>query len=213
MFGAVVSVPMANTKNKPVTREAICSALRSSAEDYLRRVAKAHPSETMYAFLLEISCEGFSVHGAVATEEALGRHSQNQLEKVRPIRTPDPLATLRSCLRWAGPEDGWYQQPDTAFDPVNRLLSRAETEALYEMYDGSLHELCIQTLRAMDEAGLFGTGEARERVVIGICNIGGDNSDEEFLGWAKQVNSLRVMKRLRQELKQSRKDSEAVRYC
>ena len=39
-----------------------------------------------------------------------------------------------------------------------------------------------------------------------------DNSDEEFLEWAKQVNPSSVMKRLRQELKQSRKDSERVRY-
>jgi hypothetical protein len=199
-------------KKKSVTRDDICSSLRSSAKSYLRQVAKAHSGETLYAFLFEISCEGFSAHGAVATEEGLARYAQAQLAKVRPIKTADLLATLRSCFRWAGPEDGWYQQPDSAFDAVNELLSRAEAEGLYETYDGSLNELCLKVLQEMDQAGLFGVGQERERVVLGICYIGGDNSDEEFLGWAKQVNSPGVMQRLQQELKQSRKDSERVTY-
>lgn len=203
---------MAKSKKKPVTRDAICSALQKSAADFLRQVGKAYPGETLYAFLFEISCEGFAAHGAAATEEGLARYAQDQLAEVKPIKTADPLATLRSCFRWAGPEDGWYQQPESAFAAVNKLLSRAEAEGLYEMYDGSLSEICLLALREMDQARLFGTGKERGRVVIGICNIGGDNSDEEFLAWAKQVNSPSVMKRLRQELKQSRKDSDRVRY-
>jgi hypothetical protein len=203
---------MAKSKATPVSRDEICSALRSSAEDFLRRVAKANPGETLYAFLFEISCEGFSAHGAVATEEALARYAQAQLAKVKPIKASDPLATAQSCFRWAGPEDGWYQQPDSAFKATNELLGRAQRQNLYDMYDGSLNEMCLQVLRDMDKAGHFGKGRDRERIVLGICYIGGDNSDEEFLGWAKQVNSTSVMKRLRQELKQSRKDSESVRY-
>jgi hypothetical protein len=197
----------------PVTRDDICLALRSSAEDFLRRVAKANPDETLYAFLFEISCEGFSAHGAVATEEALARYSNAQLARVTPIKASDPLAIVQSCFRWAGPEDGWYQQPDAAFNAANKLLSRAQAQNLYEMYDGSLNEMCLQVLRELDRAEHFGKGEKRDRVVLGICYIGGGNSDEEFLGWAKQVNTPRVMKRLRQELKQSRQDSERVRYC
>ena len=203
---------MAKSKKKPVTRDALCSELRMSAEDYFRRVAKANPGEKLYAFLFEISCEGFSVHGAIATEEGLTRYAEEQLSEVRPIKTAEPLATLRSCFRWAGPEDGWYQQPESAFNAVNKSLRRAEAEALYEMYDGSLNEICLQVLQEMDQDRLFGVGDERERVVVGICYVGGDNSDEEFLGWAKQVNPPSVMKRLRRELKQSRKDSERVRY-
>jgi hypothetical protein len=203
---------MAKSKATPVSREDICSALRSAAGEFLRRVAKENPGETMYAFLFEVSCEGFSAHGAVATEEALARYSKAQLARVKPIKSPDPLAVVQSCFRWAGPEDGWYQQPDEAFDTVNEMLSRAETQSLYKMYDGSLNELCLEVLREMDQAGCFGVRKDREPVVLGICYIGGDNSDDEFLGWAKQVNSPSVMKRLRQELKQSRKDSDCVRY-
>ena len=203
---------MAKSKTTPVSRDEICSALRSSAEDFLRRVAKKHPGETLYAFLFEISCEGFSAHGAVATEEALARYSKAQLAEVKPIKASDPLAVVQSCFRWAGPEDGWYQQPDAAFNAANDLLSRAEAQNLYEMSDGSLNEMCLHVLREMDKAGQFGTGDERDRVVLGICYIGGDNSDKEFLGWAKQVNPPSVMKRLREELKRSRKDSEHIRY-
>jgi hypothetical protein len=203
---------MAKVQEQPVTLDSIRTALRSSAEKYLRLVAKAHPGETHYAFLFEISCEGFSAHGAVATEEQMARYAENQLAKFRPIKSPDPLATVRSCFRWAGPEDGWYQQPDSAFDTVNDLLGRAERERLYKLYDGTLNSVCLEVLRDMDQAGLFGAGEQRERVVIGICYIGGSNSDEEFLGWAKQVNTPSVIKRFRQELKRCRKDIEKVKY-
>ena len=211
MFGSFGS-RMAKSKSKPVSRGEICSALRSSVEDFLHRVAEENPGETPYAFLFEIACEGFSAHGAIATEEALTRYSKAQLPKVKPIEALDPLPVVQSCFRWAGPEDGWHQQPDTAFDAVNELLRRANTENLYEMYDGSLNEMCLHVLRQMDQAGQFGQGERRERVVLGICYIGGDNSDEEFLGWAKRVNPPSVMKRLQREMKQSRKDSERVRY-
>ena len=203
---------MAKSKKKSVSRSEICSALRSAAEDFLHRVAKENPGESPYAFLFEIACEGFSVHGAVATEEALARYSKAQLAKVKPIEACDPLAVVQSFFRWAGPEDGWYQQPDAAFNAVNGLLRRAEAENLYTMYDGSLNEMCLHVLREMDQASCFGKGEGRERIVLGICYIGGDNSDKEFLGWAKSVNPPSVMKRLQRELKQSRKDFEHVRY-
>jgi hypothetical protein len=68
------------------------------------------------------------------------------------------------------------------------------------MYDGTLNGICIEVLKRMDAEGAFGTGPERERVVLGICYIGGDNSQEEFLGWAKQVNPSSVYKRLRKEL-------------
>ena len=71
----------------------------------------------------------------------------------------------------------------------------------YEAYDGTLEGLCIEVLKELDSVGTFGTGSERERVVLGICYIGGDNSEKEFLNWAKQVNPPKVFKRLRQELK------------
>jgi hypothetical protein len=185
---------MAKAQTEPVSLDGIRKALRTAAEKFLRAVAKEHPGETLYGFLFEISCEGFSAHGAAATEEGLRRYAEGYA-----VKHGGDADQLRSEFRWGSTEDAWYQQPDTAFTVVNKLLDRAEGQELYGVYGGVLEGLCIDVLKELDAAGMFGTGVARERVVLGVCYIGGDNSEKEFLGWAKQVNPPRVYKRLRTE--------------
>jgi hypothetical protein len=184
---------MSNTT--PVTLDAIRSALRDAAVDFLNRVGDVHPGETPYAFLFEISPSGFSAHGTVGTEEALTRFAERGIGK----GYGDSVDSLRADFRWGSPEDAWYQQPDDAFDAVNALLGQAEEASLYQRYDGTLETLCLEVLKAMDTDGIFGTGAEREKIVLGLCYIGGDNSAQEFLGWAKQVNPPKVYKRLRKE--------------
>jgi hypothetical protein len=179
----------------PVTQDAIRAALREAAEEFLRRVAATHPGETPYGFLFEISPSGFSAHGTVGTEEALTRFAEQGIVK----GYGDDVESIRAGFRWGSPEDAWYQQPDEAFDKVNELLGQAEMTDLYARYDGTLETLCLEVLKAMDADGVFGSGVERERIVVGLCYIGGDNSAKEFLGWAKQVNPPKVYKRLRKE--------------
>jgi hypothetical protein len=188
---------MAKSRAELVSLDEIRKALRNSAETFLRAVTRDHPGETLYGFLFEVSCEGFSAHGAAATEEGLRRYAEGYAAK-----RAGSADQLRSESRWASTEDAWYQQPDAAFNAVNKLLARAEREGLYEMYAGVLEEMCIDVLKELDAAGTFGTGAAREQVVLGVCYIGGDNSAKEFLGWAKQVNSPKVYKRLWAEYRQ-----------
>jgi hypothetical protein len=188
---------MAKSPTTTVSLDDIRAALRTAAEKFLRAIRKEHPGETLYGFLFEISCEGFSAHGAVATEEGLRRYAKEYAAK-----HGGDAAQLRAEFRWGSTEDAWYQQPDSAFAAVNRLLARAERDKLYELYAGVLEALCIDVLKELDAAGTFGTGVDRERVVLGVCYIGGDNSEKEFLGWAKQVNPPKVFKRLKAEYMQ-----------
>lgn len=188
---------MAKSPKQTVTLEAIRSALRSAAEDFLSRVATEHPAETLYAFVFETDVEGFSAHGAVATEQALTRFAQREVKKGR----GKDLEKVRAEFRWGSTEDGWYQDPDAAFDQVNALLTLAARQELYELFDGTLQSLCIEVLKELDAAGTFGASPGRERVILGVCYIGGDNSDEEFLNWAKQVNPPTAYKRLQKELR------------
>jgi hypothetical protein len=188
---------MAKPRKKPVTLDAIRTALRAAAEDFLQRVEKAHPGETMYGFLFEISCTQFGAHGAVGTEEGLTRYAEKWASGKYADEDTDTVEKARAYFRWGGPEDAWYQQPDEAFHAVNELLRRAEEEELYEEYGDALEKLCVEVLKEMDAAGRFGTGEGR--AVLGLCYIGGDNSEREFLGWARQVNPPKLYKRLRQE--------------
>lgn len=185
---------MPRSRKQPVTLAAIRSALRSAAEDFLKRVSKKHPNETRYGFLFETSCEGFSAHGAVGTEEGLTRFASQYVKE-----EGGDLDEVRQEFRWGSTEDAWYQQPDAAFEAVNELLGQAEEQELYETYDGTLEELCIEALKEMDADGVFGIGTDREKIVLGVCYIGGDNSAKEFLGWAKQVNPSKVYRRLRKE--------------
>lgn len=186
---------MARSQKRPVTLNAIRIELRTAVEKFLCELMNKHSGETLYGFLLEVSCEGFSAHGAAATEEGLTRYAEKWVAE-----EGGKLNRWKAEFRWGSPEDAWYQQPDAAFNKVNQLLRKAEQQELYERYDGTLNELCIDVLKEMDAAGVFGTGPDRERLIVGLCYIGGDNSEEEFLGWAKQVNPPKVYKRLRQEL-------------
>lgn len=69
-----------------------------------------------------------------------------------------------------------------------------------ELYDDRLIQLCLDVLRELDAAGVFGTGKVREQIPIGICDVGGDNTEEDFLAWAEAVNPPSVMEKLRREL-------------
>lgn len=189
---------MAKSPGKRVQLDDIRSALRTAADKFWKAIAKEHSGETPYAFLFEISCEGFSAHGTVATEEGLNRFAEKYVAE-----EGGKLAKAKAEFRWGSPEDAWYQQPDAPFNAVNKLLQRASEERLYEECTGGLEPLCLDVLKEMDAAGIFGTQAARERMAVGVCYIGGDNSPKEFLGWAKQVNPPSVYKRLQKEYKLS----------
>ncbi|HEY1067530.1 MAG TPA: hypothetical protein VGE52_15515, partial [Pirellulales bacterium] len=60
----------------------------------------------------------------------------------------------------------------------------------------------LSILKRMVAEGVFGPPDVREKIVLGVCYTGGDNSEKEFLAWASQVNSPAVVKRLKAELKQ-----------
>jgi hypothetical protein len=191
----------------PVSLEEIRLGLRTSAEEFLGTVARNQPGESLYSFLFEVSCEGFSAHGAAATEEALTRFAELEIANGPRVRSKNPLEAIKSAYRWGSIEDAWYQKPDSAFKSVNKLLRQAEKQKLYKLYDGTLTELCLQVLREMDDDAFFGRGEARQTVVLGLCYTGGDNSDEEFLDWARHVNPVKVVDRLQEEITRCRSAS------
>ena len=192
-----------STPITPVTLDEIRSALRAAAEDFLGRVQLAHPGETMYGFLLEISSSQFDAHGAVGTEEGLTRFAEKWVAGENADEDNDTVEKATAYFRWGSTEDAWYQQPDEAFFAVGELLNRAQEEGLYEEYGDALETLCIEVLKGMDAASRFGSGTQRERVALGLCYIGGDNSEKEFLAWAKQVNPPKVYKRLRKRVPQA----------
>lgn len=185
---------MAKSRKEPVSLDAIRAGLKDAATEFIRAVAKKHPGETLYGFLIEVSRVGFAAFGAAATEEGLLRNAKNYADE-----EGGDAAQLAAEFRWGSIENGWYQEPAKPFNRVNELLERAEEQQLYAEYSGVLEQLCLDALKELDSAGLFGSGHVREQVAIGICHTGGDNTEQQFLQWAEQVNPPTVLKRLKME--------------
>jgi hypothetical protein len=165
-------------------------------------MAKDWRDETIYGILLEAAVEGDNVYAVAGTEEGLSRVAQKYEEKHGyRAQNGDTHTFLRKMLRWGSPEDGWYARYDAPFfNRANKLLTRAREAGLIKMFDGTLNELCLKALRELTRAGVFGKPKFKKRPIIGICYVGGDNSEKEFLGWAERVNSPSTLARLRAEM-------------
>jgi hypothetical protein len=199
------------TSSKDELFARIMEALAAGVHEFLAEFRAAWPREAMYSFLFELPCEGTHAHAAVATEEGLTRVAEKYASKGYGISDAETLTALRTWLRWAGPEDGWFQGSEThCFDRVSSLLDEAFAAKYMEMFDGQLNDLALATLGDLDVRWVFGSAAERERIVLGMCYIGGDNSDEEFLEWAERVNPPAVIERLRHEIDESRAMGERI---
>ena len=63
-----------------------------------------------------------------------------------------------------------------------------------------LDKLCIQSLRELDHEGAFGTGLAREELIIGTACCELDFGEKGHVEELAALNPARSMSRLRQEL-------------
>ncbi len=178
----------------------IQDAISQGIKSFLVAFSNDWQDESVYGFLLEISCEGTCLEGVAATEEGLTRIAKQYSES---ISSESLINEWRIELRWGSPEDGWYTNYEGGcFDNANQLLMNAHEAGLIELYDGQLNRLVLGVLQNLDVQGLFGQGEARYQKAIGICYMGGDNSEGEFLDWLKEVNSPDVVERVRREMEE-----------
>jgi hypothetical protein len=165
----------------------------------------------MYGFLLEAVWEGTYVEAVAATEEGLLRVAQ---EYTQYYGQTDEAFTKEMCiqLRWGSPEDGWYENYEAGlFKNANELISQAHEAGFMEIGDQQLQQMCLEVLRELDGDQIFGDRDAREKIIIGVCDVGGDNTEEDFLGWVEAVNSPDVMAQLRSELKAADKSYQATK--
>jgi hypothetical protein len=188
------------------------TAIVAGCHEFLTALANDWTGEKLYGFLLEAAPEGDNVQAVAGTEEGLTRIAEHYATNLGyRARKGKTLPLLRTLLRWGSPRDGWYVRFDAIFfDEANRLLQEACEQGAIEPFDGKLNGLCLEALRELDDAGVFGTGEERDRVLIGICYVGGDNSEQEFFGWAEKVNPPPVIERVRSEREQGFKASRRV---
>ncbi|MEH2106267.1 DUF4303 domain-containing protein [Nostoc sp.] len=181
----------------------IRDAIATGVRDFLVAFRHDWANETMYGFLLEAVWEGTSVEAVAGTEEGLLRIAQYYAASEG--QEDEELINYQGIeLRWGSPEDGWYANYDADFfKRANQLLAEAHETGLMELGDQQLQQLCLEVLRQLDGAGVFGSGKTRQKIVIGVCDVGGDNTEKDFLEWAEAVNPPIVMERLRRELQEA----------
>jgi hypothetical protein len=188
---------MAKKHAENVTLQEIEDAILKEGVSFFRAFLKRHSNETIYSFMFEVSAVGYAIAAAVATEESLARHAEECSDDF-----DGDIERARNALRWAGPEEGWRQSEDKRFRISNKLLELAEEEELYPEYDGTLERIALSVIHRMVKEGIFGSADELEKVVLGICHTGGDNSEKDSIRWASAVNSPTVLKRIEAQLKQ-----------
>lgn len=199
-------------KEREQALSAIRDAIATGIKNFLAAFRHEWANETMYGFLLEAAWEGTSVEAVAATEEGLFRiakyYAADEGEE-----DEESINHQRIQLRWSSPEDGWYASYDADFfTRANQLLSQAHETGLMQLGDQQLQQLCLEVLQQLDSVGVFASAETRQNILIGVCDVGGDNTEEDFLKWAEVVNPPVVIERLRRELQKANEAYARLRY-
>jgi hypothetical protein len=188
---------------------AIREAIIVSAKEFLSVFKQDWAGEEMFGFLLVAVWEGYCVEAVAGTEEGLLRVVNEY--RGRAGKSADEEYIRAECVkfRWGGYEDGWYQNFDAKFfSKANQLISQAHDSGLIEMGDQQVQKICVEVLGELDSAHVFGIGDTREKITIGVSDVGGDHTEEDFLSWAEPVNPPTVMERLRRDLQEASKLNE-----
>jgi len=168
-------------------RSALLEATRQAWEELKQRL----PGERIYGFSLGLHALGSRVGPAFAqSEEGLTRAALESVQRGYSARTGDALKLLRANNRWYASE-GWIESEESYFRKAGDLLEVRFGSAWEEFVDngttGVVFETCRQVLRTMDAEADFGTGIDRELLTLNLYL--GDQSDEQLIGWAKEVNT------------------------
>jgi hypothetical protein len=179
--------------------------LKRTVRLLLDQLCRDHPADRVYAVLFEVDVSETYAIRIAGSEESLTRLAEKYIAKGYQVKSGDLLGSLRTLLRWDAPgddKDGWYwgnQDDDVA---VTRMIDQAVQAGHIQEYDEAqpLRTLCLDAQRELDTEGAFGTGQERERVLIGTtcCEVGfGEEEDIEELA---SINPARTISRLRREL-------------
>ncbi|MGA7932802.1 MAG: DUF4303 domain-containing protein [Kovacikia sp.] len=195
---------MSSVSEKERAFLAIREAIFAGAKAFLSAFKRDWAGEEMFGFLLVAVWEGYCVEAVAGTEEGLLRGVHEYAERKGKRDDDEYIQAEYIKSRWDGYEDGWYENLDDAFfGQANQLISEAHDSGLMEMGDQQLQQICIEAFKALDSDHVFGVGEAREKITIGVSDVGGDHAQEDFLSWAEPVNPPVVMERLRHDLQKA----------
>jgi hypothetical protein len=164
---------MVSVNEKDRAFSEIRRSIAEASKEFLAAFDRDWAGEAMYSFLLQTSCEGYDVEAVAASEEGLLRAAQAHTKHYG--QTSESFTQeMQIQLRWGSPEDGWYENYAAGFfRNANQLIAEAHEAESIEIYDLQLQQMCLEVLKELDSDRVFGVGKERERIVIGICYVGG----------------------------------------
>ena len=180
----------------------LSAKLSLAVKAVLKKFSIEHPNDTMYAFALVAPPEGTYISCAIATEQTLDRVVKSYGEMGYVAKSGDTLAMLRQELRWANPDDGWYNYSFPENESILLELEQAFNSKRIENFDGTTEAICTDALKKLDLEHVFGCGEDRNNLAISFT-YGED--PEDFLKFSEKLNAPTIVQRIRQELTDSYK--------
>lgn len=182
------------------TLDDVRESFKKTMVAFLRQIDAIEPSESHYAFLFEISDQEPGAWPICATEESLARKANSDLKKGYTVGNGDPYELLRIASRWDAPGDDpdiWYWAKDEISQELNSLLTQSFKP--FEDYR-RLRDLALTALKELEAEKVFGQGDARDQIVVGISNVD-QGFNGRFLEVLATVNPANVIDRLKTEIK------------
>ncbi|MCM8540944.1 MAG: DUF4303 domain-containing protein [Lentisphaeraceae bacterium] len=144
----------------------------SEAKQAINKFKQSFPSEKVYGFALVPSSLGNYVVCAIATEERLTKTAEG-------YDYPFTLEKKKAWLKWANPDDGWYQDTFDDFKASSKLLETAIETGQLEEYDERVSSIMVNVLKVLKEEKVL------ESAIYSLTHA---EDPQEFIYWAKQIN-------------------------
>lgn len=151
-------------------RDVLLDAVRTS----IARARREHGSEQLYAYILYTCPLLEYVVPSFNTEEALRRIAKNDQECER--------------LRWSPQDWEYYLEGEELFARANDVLRALDQvqDVTEEAARERRWQVFLDALHALDSKGIFGTGKARESLLVNI--MCGDQDIVAQIESARQLN-------------------------
>ncbi len=157
--------------------------------------------EGLYGFSLMLDRFGSAIAAMGQSEARLEESVSKELD-CWTSTTANVADLVRKTKKWTC--EDWLSI-EQSFDAVNSLLNTSYVSDPHEYVGGGTSRLvflsCLEVLAELDVREVFGKDRSRESIVLNL-NVG-DQSDEELLRWAVQINPYDVYARFSAELQES----------
>jgi hypothetical protein len=181
---------------KPLRVEDLRKELRVAIRQSFEAASQEQP---LYGFTLALHPLGEHVCAMAQSELALAKMVQSYMKNYR--ATSGDVGVHLSCeLRWCYNE-AWPLFNEPYFDATNAVIRECvvRVDSFYELgYTRLVEVTCLGVVAELDVEGAFGTGNARERLVLNRHLFEG-MSDAETMRAAVMLNPHEVFKRFHKE--------------